>query len=505
MPNLDAIIPNTNHFPHHDFAPKPKKSRRRWKRLFFVLIFLAAIGFGGFQLLAKTNKIFSGKQNIFQRIGSLLISPDKPLTGETDGQINILLLGVGGNGHDGGYLTDTMIVASINTQTSEIVLTSVPRDFAINLPKLGYNKINAAYAYAYRDSPDTAGNVAIAAAEQVTGFKIPYFAVVDFQGFVKAINDVGGVNVTVDHTFTDNTFPNDYPFDTKGYIAPVTFVRGQAHMDGGRALIFARSRHSENANEGSDFARSERQKKILIALKEKILALNLTDLKTINNLLSDFTENFRTNLEPYELKHLSGLAKTIDSNKIYSLSLEPQDNLICSALVDPKTGLRVPDPIPVPASTDASQGGPTPTPAPTPAPTIVPEPTAPPTVPEIIRMYVVQPCEGKTLADIHNFLLNSSELAKLKKEAAVVDVQNSTNKAYPATKYKQLADMGSDVRFATFLGKVPYDQTILYDNSHGSKPNTLNYLKKQYNLTTSDINYTSSSADFVIVIGKDSL
>src|SRR6185436_5076257 len=137
------------------------------------------------------------------------------------------------------------------------------------------------------------------------------YAVIDFKGFVKAIDDVGGVDVVVDKSFTDATFPNDYPFDTKGVIAPVTFPKGSQHMAGQRALIFARSRHSENNNEGSDFARSERQKKIIIALKEKVLALNLTNLNTINNLLTDFTENFRTNLEPYQLKRLGDIAKKI--------------------------------------------------------------------------------------------------------------------------------------------------------------------------------------------------
>jgi polyisoprenyl-teichoic acid--peptidoglycan teichoic acid transferase len=524
MNDFDSIRRTANHFPTHEFAPGPKKRRRRWKWWFLFLLFLIGVGLAGYYYLAKTNKIFTGDRNIFRRIGDLLVSPDKPLVGEEQGLVNVLLLGIGGKDHDGGHLTDTIIIASINTKTNEVVLTSIPRDFALTLDKYGYNKVNAAYAYAFRDDEDTAGDAAIAVAEDITGFEIPYYAVIDFKGFVEAVDHVGGVDITIDRTFTDETFPNDFPYDTKGYIAPVTFNKGPEHMSGQRALIFARSRYSQNANEGSDFARSERQKKVIVAMKEKILQLNLTDLATINNLLGDFTENFRTNMEPYELKRLADLGKDLNSNNIYSLSLEPDGVLICSALVDPKTGKRVVVPPPVPATpptpptttpptTSPTPKNPTSTPKPTPTPpptstTPTPTPTPPtvPAQPEIVRMYVIQPCEDKSFADIHRFLQNASELAKLRKEGATVEVQNSTGKSgLAASKFSQLTDKGINLKLTSYTGKVAYDQSIIYDNSHGSKPNTLQYLKANYTLTTSDVNYTGSTADFVIILGKDAL
>ncbi len=500
MAPFDAIRTTTSYSTYNPPSPIKPNRPRRWRRWVAVLIVVGALIGGAYYYLSKTNQIFAGNGNIFTGVINLIVSPDKPLVGEAEGTVNILLMGVGGSGHDGAYLTDTMIVAQINTKTQEVTLISIPRDFALNLPKYGYNKINAAYAYAYRDDEDTAGNVAIAAAEQVTGLTIPYFAVIDFKGFVAAVDDVGGVDVTIDHTFTDATFPNDYPYDTRGYLSPITFKAGPAHMNGRTALIFARSRHSGDAKEGSDFARSERQKKILVAFKEKILDLNLTNLGTINNLLSDFTQNFRTNLQPYEMKRLADMAQKIASDNIYSFSLEPDGVLICSALVDPKTGKPVPAAPVVPPTTTPT----TPTTPTTGTPTTGEETTPP--VPEVVRMYVVQACSGKTLTDIRNFIVNAPLLAKLKQEGAVIEVQNSVGVTGLAAKlFGKVPDVGPKVNYVTFKGKVPYDQTMLYDNSLGAKPKTLDYLKTHYTFVTSDVRFGGSTADFVIVLGKDAV
>jgi hypothetical protein len=264
-------------------------------------------------------------------------------------------------------------------------------------------------------------------------------------------------------------------------------------MDGRTALIFARSRHSGNAQEGSDFARSERQKKILTAVKDKIFSLKLSSLSTINNLLSDFTDSFRTNLEPFEMKRLLDLSKNTGADNVYSFSLEPDGVLICSALVDQNTGRPAPAPTPTPETSENTEEGTT-------------TETETPVVPQITRIYVVQPCNGKTLIDVANFVKQSPILAKLKKEAATVEIQNSVGKTGLATKiYGGLADLGVILKFPAFKGKVPYEQTILYDNSHGSKPHTLNYLKENYTFTTSDVNYPASAADFVIIVGQDAV
>ena len=88
----------------------------------------------------------------------------------------------------------------------------------------------------------------------------------------------------------------------------------------------------------------------------------------------------------------------------------------------------------------------------------------------------------------------------------MLEAQNSVGVTGLAAKtFGSLPDLGLTVNYLTFKGKVPYEETVLYDNSHGGKPHTLEYLKSHFQFIVSDVNYPSSSADFVIILGKDSL
>jgi polyisoprenyl-teichoic acid--peptidoglycan teichoic acid transferase len=441
----------------NDVRLRRHRPRRRYGWFFVISIFLLTglLIWGISKLATKTNQIFTSDKNIFERVGTLIVGSDKKLEGEQNGELNVLLLGYGGPNHDGPYLTDTIIVANFNIESKEVVLTSIPRDFVVELPGLGFRKINSAYAF-FRDEdePNNAGTAARVAAEKITGLTIPYYAAIDFDGFIKAINGVGGVGVTIDQTFTDSQYPNNQ----HGYLEPVTFTKGQEHMDGERALIFARSRKGTNG-EGSDFARSKRQKKIVTAFKDRIFQLNITDLRTINNLLSVFTDNFRTNFEPHELKRLTDIGRDVSNENIFSLSLESDGILICNGLVGDYDN----------------------------------------------RAFVVQPCEGNTLADVHKFISNASLVSKLTHEGALIEIQNSTKQAYVLGPYRIINTLGPNVDIQTFRESGIYNRTILYDNSKGLKPETKKYLEANYDFSVADVPYSKSIADFVIIIGQDAL
>jgi LCP family protein required for cell wall assembly len=173
------------------------------------------------------------------------------------GRTNILLLGIGGGNHPGPDLTDTMLVLSFNNVNKTMVMISVPRDIWVSALS---DKINSAYHY---------GGLLLAKVdvEDIIGMQIQYAVVIDFSQFQRVIDEVGGIDVNVPTTFTDT----QYPCETSACVyETVHFDAGRQHMDGARALIYARSRHADGA-EGSDFARSKRQQLIMLALKDRLV------------------------------------------------------------------------------------------------------------------------------------------------------------------------------------------------------------------------------------------
>lgn len=213
---------------------------------------------------------------------------------ETNGKTNVVLLGIGGGSHDGPNLTDTIILASIDWKKDTVTLISVPRDLWV--PELsGYvKKINEAY-----------NNGGLPLAEKtvssVTGQSIHYGIRLDFQGFVDAINQIGGIDVTVTRTLDDYNYPisgkeddtcNHTVDELQAFNATISasltpdedvfaffpcrykhlhFDPGLNHMDGETALEFVRSRHGVGI-EGSDFARSARQQLVIEAVRNKLIS-----------------------------------------------------------------------------------------------------------------------------------------------------------------------------------------------------------------------------------------
>ena len=224
---------------------------------------------------------------------------------------NILLLGYGGGRHQGAYLTDTMMVAHVDLEKKKVVLISIPRDIWVKVPTKSepfYSKINAVYQMGLypEDYPDldtrfitsseNPSGIVKKVVSDVTGLKIDYYVAVDFQGFVNAIDTLGGIEINVDKSFTDPEYPiegkeddlcgkeeKDLPELEKiaTESAPLafpcryetlTFTKGVTHMDGSTALKFTRSRHSNQ--DGGDFRRAQRQQQVIEAVKNKVLSIN---------------------------------------------------------------------------------------------------------------------------------------------------------------------------------------------------------------------------------------
>jgi LCP family protein required for cell wall assembly len=248
---------------------------------------------------------------IILNVSHLMSSPDRQLAGEAEDRINILLLGMGGEGHDGANLTDTIIVASIRPSDHQVAMLSVPRDLLVPVPDAGWRKINSANAFGEVKNKGRGGETSRAVMESLLGISLPYYVRIDFNGFKEIIDSVDGVDVYVERTFKDYTYP------TENYkIQTVSFAKGWQHMDGETALRFARSRHGTNG-EGSDFARSARQQKVIMALREKVLSGDmLKNPASIANALAALRSNITTNLQIGEILRLAKIGQDVDKAAI---------------------------------------------------------------------------------------------------------------------------------------------------------------------------------------------
>jgi len=235
----------------------------------FLIVFILFIA----KMAPKiTSSFFKGPAMLV----NFLQSPEENLQ-YFSGRTNVLLLGISGGDHDGADLTDTVIFASIDIKNGDTVMVSIPRDIWLQDLQA---KVNTAYYYGEEKQKGGGFSLARDSVYQITNQPINYTFLVDFQGFVKAIDLVGGIEMVVDKAFDDYQYPipgkeNDNcnaDKELKCRYEHVHFNSGKQLMDGATALKFVRSRHAEG-DEGTDFARSVRQQKVIAALKDKLISI----------------------------------------------------------------------------------------------------------------------------------------------------------------------------------------------------------------------------------------
>jgi polyisoprenyl-teichoic acid--peptidoglycan teichoic acid transferase len=211
------------------------------------------------------------------------VAVPSPTTG--DARFAILLMGYGGGGHDGAYLTDSMMVIVVDPAHTTLTLLSLPRDSWVPMTFDGktmvYNKVNTAYAFANDSTlyPERLaryqgdrgpGTFATDTVSRLLGIPIQSYLGLDFQGFRAMIDVVGGIDVDVPAGFAAQYPANDDSSVDASWMT-VRFTKGHEHMNGERAIEFARARETiDNVDEGTDFARSRRQRLIMQAFKNRL-------------------------------------------------------------------------------------------------------------------------------------------------------------------------------------------------------------------------------------------
>jgi LCP family protein required for cell wall assembly len=239
----------------------------------------------------------------------------KPTPNPLTDPINILLLGLDRREDLNDTRSDVNIVVHVDPKSLFVSMLSVPRDTLVYIPDLGYDKINAAYSFGQQYHADEGGGPVWAKKTMASflGIPIDYYAEVDFKGFERIVDYLGGITVDVPAPLVDNQYPTaDYGF-TRLYIPA-----GLQHMDGATALKYARSRHAD-----SDLGRNRRQQQVLMAMRERVLGLNLvTDQDQISALLGQFANTFKTDIQRDTLWSLYQLAPKIEGDTIASYAVD---------------------------------------------------------------------------------------------------------------------------------------------------------------------------------------
>lgn len=388
-------------------------------------------------------------------------------------RINVLLLGIDRRGGTGwGYRTDTIMIVSVDPVNKTAVMLSIPRDLQVEIPGYGEDRINVANVYGYsRNYPGGGPALLKRTIEANFGIPINYYIMVDFQGFEKIVDILGGIDVNVPRALHDTQFPDPRPGDPYG-MKTVHFNAGWQHMNGQRALEYARSRMST-----SDFDRAKRQQLILLAIREKALSLNM--IPKLPSLVETMGSMVRTDMTLEEMVELARLAPQVDGANVQQVVLEkpyvygyrrpdgaavqlPKWDLIHQLVVDL-------------FGSPAVAVAPTVAAPPTPTPTLAP--------------------------------VQIEELQKLAQEGARIAVQNGTSEPnFAARVAAMLMQEGYQVVEFGDADRMDYPNTVIVD--YTGKTYTLERLIARFGVTPENVRSSTnlrSQIDIRVIVGQDFL
>ncbi|MHB1160262.1 MAG: LCP family protein [Chloroflexota bacterium] len=228
-------------------------------------------------------------------------------------RVNILLLGLDQRDDERGVPTrsDSIIVVSIDPVGRRAAMISFPRDMWVQIPGYADNRINVPNflgdAYKY---PGGGPALAKKTVEANFGLRIDYYARINFRGFEKIVDTLGGVDVDVERAIRDDEYPTE-DYETMSIYIPA----GRQHMNGKVALQYARSRHSEN-----DFGRAKRQQRLLVAIKDRALQLNV--IPKLPSLMGTMKDMVETDIPAAEILRLAKMSTEIGADSIGSLVID---------------------------------------------------------------------------------------------------------------------------------------------------------------------------------------
>ncbi|USG65665.1 LCP family protein [Brevibacillus ruminantium] len=222
-------------------------------------------------------------------------------------RVNILILGGDGRDEKDPGRSDTILLLSIEPVKKQLHLFSILRDTYVDIPDHGKNKINAALAFG-------GPSLAMKTASDLVGLPVHYYVFINLDSFIDLVDMIGGVDLYVEKNmkYYDPTDKPEYQINLK---------EGMQHLDGNKALQYVRFRKDAL----SDYSRTERQRKFLMAVAEKMQTTST--LIALPNILEQMAPHIHTNMEVDKMLKLAVLGYKIPKESIVSAQLPPMDLL----------------------------------------------------------------------------------------------------------------------------------------------------------------------------------
>nr|WP_309472245.1 LCP family protein [Paenibacillus sp. YN15] len=284
-----------------------------WSLAGLVLIIFGVTGYYAYSLYSFADNIHTAPEDsiffnnpTFTKTGAEL----EPPKWEGKERVNILLLGGDSRGMGKNEIprSDSLMIASLDPVTKKSYLFSILRDTYVDIPGEGSDRINTAIT---RGGPE----LAMKTVSNLMGIPIQYYVYTDFKGFIALVDALGGIDLEVekDMYYTDSA--DDHQFD-------INLKKGYQHLDGNTALQYVRFRHDAT----SDFTRTERQRKFMQALAEKLQSS--TSLLKLPSILSSIDPYIETNLNVNQMIKLAALGFEVKTDGMVSQQIPPTDLLV---------------------------------------------------------------------------------------------------------------------------------------------------------------------------------
>lgn len=310
---------------------RPINKKTIFKRASVVLLIIALLigGWLGGKFLYNAHKLFGGNL--------LSVLQTTKLKGEDKGRVTILLAGNSADdaGHNGGELTDSILLLSIDTIAHKAYMLSIPRDLWVEIPDSGHQKINSAYVLGKANEfhentyPDGGMGQLEQVVEENLGVNINYYALVNYTALKQAVDAVGGVDYTVKSTDPRGLYDPNIDYTNNKPLVKLT--NGAHHLNGQQALNLSRARGDSGRAYGfpmSDFDRTQHQREILTALKKKAVSAGvLSNPAKLSSLADAIGGNVKTDLSISEVRRLYDVTKDIGDSAIASVSLNSADGI----------------------------------------------------------------------------------------------------------------------------------------------------------------------------------